>query len=92
MQKELEDIRVKFRRCERQWLAEKETLYRKLQLCQQMGGGGSGPSGAAQDVNAGFFTDQRAAVRLMGDARLQKKLQRANVRWTVHKLLLNRQV
>ncbi len=77
LSKEMEQIRSKFRRCEREWLAEKETLYRKLQLCQQLGGAAT--AGRMADVNAGFFTDQRSAVRLAGESRLQKKLQKVNV-------------
>ena len=75
--KELEQVRGKFRRCEREWLSEKETLHRKLQLCRQFG---TSSSSSADVLGAGFFTDQRSALRLGGDARLHKRLQQVNVR------------
>lgn len=70
--KDLLRSRSVFRRSERGWAAEKETLVRKLQFAQHYGvlpGGGEG----------GFFTDQRSILRTSGDLRLQKQVQKLNV-------------
>ena len=64
--------RSDFRRSERSWMAEKETLLRKLQLVQNFA---LSPSAEAD----GFFTDKRAAGRVAGDLGVQKKIQRLNV-------------
>ena len=73
---ELVKCKSQHRRRERDWLAEKETLYRKLQLMQQLGSVVS--SSAAEE--GGFFTDQRAAGRLAAEGKLKKQVQKLNVR------------
>ena len=66
--------RSSFRRSERAWMAEKETLLRKLQVLQHFGGGAiSGPEAG------GFFTDRRAAGRIAGDQATQRQIQKLNV-------------
>ena len=64
--------RSDFRRAERSWMAEKETLLRKLQLVQNFGLSPTAEAG-------GFFTDRRAAGRIAGDRSVQKQIQRLNV-------------
>ena len=74
---ELVSCKSRHRRQEREWLAEKETLHRKVQFLQQFGGGGAA---AKDDATAGgFFTDQRAAGRLAAEGKLKKQVQRLNV-------------
>lgn len=74
---DLAHSKSQFRRSERNWMAEKEILHRKIQFLQNFGGAG----GEAAD--GGFFTDQRSAFRSGrrgGDAaQLQKKIQKLNV-------------
>ncbi len=77
LSKEVEQMRSKFRRCEREWLAEKETLHRKLQLCQQFSGGSQSRGEVGREA---FFTEQRSAQRTAGETRMQKRMQQLNVR------------
>ncbi len=72
---ELVDSRSRFRRSEREWAAERETLLRKLQFCQEFG---ALPTQVADDA---FFTSQRSAMRLAGEGRLKKQIQRLHVRF-----------
>ena len=67
--------RSDFRRAERSWMAEKETLLRKLQLVQNFA---LSPTMAAAEAG-GFFTDKRAAGRAAGERSVQKQIQRLNV-------------
>ena len=67
--------RAAFRRSERSWMAEKETLLRKLQLMQNFF-----PSPALAAAEAGgFFTDARGAARIACDRNAQRQIQKLNV-------------
>ena len=75
---DLAKTRSQFRRGERNWMLERDTLQRKLQYLQTFGGV---PSEALAANAGGFFTDQRAAARQgLGDAQLKQQIQKLNVR------------
>jgi len=65
--KELESSLVHLRKCERQWMAERESLHRKLQVAQRVG-------------NIGQPALGDKAFRPSGEARMQRQLQKLNVR------------
>ena len=69
-----------YRRSERNWMSEKETLHRKIQFLQNFGPSSDG-LGGSELATGGFFTDQRSAYRAArgGDAKLQKQIQKLNV-------------
>ena len=70
---ELKSLRSNFRRKERAWVSEKESLLRKLQFVQHHGSN-------LNDADIAFFTEQRSAIRLGAEQRLRKQIQTLNVR------------
>jgi hypothetical protein len=60
----------------RSWLAEKETLMRKVQFMEHYG---LAPSKSSSAEMGGFFTDRRAAGRIAGDQAVQRQIQKLNV-------------
>ena len=76
---DLTTAKSQFRRSERNWMSEKETLHRKIQFLQNFGPSSDGLGEAG--LTGGFFTDQRSAYRTGrgGDAKLQKQIQKLNV-------------
>ncbi len=74
--KDLIHSKTEFRRSERNWMAEKEFLMRKLQFVQTYG------SVIPPSVDGGFYTDARSGLRKVGELKSHRDLQKLNVSFT----------
>ena len=70
--KELIESKTQFRKGERQWMAEKEFLMRKVQFLQTYGSVVPGPS----IDGGGFFTENRSNKRKGGEMKVHRDLQK----------------